>query len=237
MDASTLLTLWERGVSQPDVDRGDGLLQALDIDASVPRTLGDRTVRLLDLHARLFGPQADLLSHCPACGADAQFAVDCAELASQIAPADPVKSHHLAIDDFEITFRLPNSRDVAAAVNPDEDAFVRRLLERCVLSSTRHGERVEARVWPESIVDALSNRIEALDPGASISFALSCPACASAWRAPLDCGQLLWQKVQLAAERLLLDIDTLARAYGWTESDVLRLSPVRRAAYVQMTTA
>jgi hypothetical protein len=46
----------------------------------------------------------------------------------------------------------------------------------------------------------------------------------------------LWQKVQLAAERLLLDIDTLARAYGWTESDVLRLSPVRRAAYVQMTT-
>jgi hypothetical protein len=38
------------------------------------------------------------------------------------------------------------------------------------------------------------------------------------------------------AERLLLDIDTLARNYGWSESEVIALSPTRRAAYVQMAT-
>jgi hypothetical protein len=57
------------------------------------------------------------------------------------------------------------------------------------------------------------------------------------WQAPLDVGEALWQKVRTAAEHLLLDIDTLARAYGWTEREVLRLSPLRRAAYLQMVTS
>jgi hypothetical protein len=76
--------------------------------------------------------------------------------------------------------------------------------------------------------------MEALDPAASVSFALTCPQCATHWDARLDLGHLVWQKVQAAAERLLLDIDTLARTYGWTESEVIGLSPTRRAAYVQM---
>ena len=52
-----------------------------------------------------------------------------------------------------------------------------------------------------------------------------------------DIGDMLWQKVRAAAERVLLDIDVLARAYGWTEREVLRLNPLRRAAYLQMVTA
>mgnify|MGYP001788484044 CR=1 FL=1 len=40
-----------------------------------------------------------------------------------------------------------------------------------------------------------------------------------------------------AAERVLLDVDALARCYGWTESEVLRLSPTRRAAYLQLAAA
>jgi hypothetical protein len=119
-------------------------------------------------------------------------------------------------------------------LHSDEEAFVRHLLDRCVLSCTQRDRAVEVGAWPDAIVDALSNRIESLDPGANVSFALQCPGCGAQWLAPLDCGQLVWQKVQAAAERLLLDIDALARAYGWTEPDVLALSPVRRAAYVQM---
>jgi hypothetical protein len=87
---------------------------------------------------------------------------------------------------------------------------------------------------PEPVLDALSRHMETLDPGASVSFALDCPQCATHWQAPLDVGEMLWQKVRAAAERVLLDIDMLARAYGWTEREVLRLSPLRRAAYLQM---
>ena len=43
--------------------------------------------------------------------------------------------------------------------------------------------------------------------------------------------------MRTAAERLFLDIDALARAYGWTEREILNLPPARRAAYLQIVTA
>jgi hypothetical protein len=50
----------------------------------------------------------------------------------------------------------------------------------------------------------------------------------------LDPGEFLWSKVNLQAHRLLQDVHLLARAYGWTESDVLRLGPGRRQAYLEL---
>ena len=118
-----------------------------------------------------------------------------------------------------------------------DDDFAQRLLDRCVLACTCDGEHFAARELPARVLDALSQHMESLDPGASVSFALDCPQCAAHWQAPLDVGDMVWQKVRAAAERVLLDIDALARAYGWTEREVLRLSPMRRAAYLQMVTA
>ena len=89
---------------------------------------------------------------------------------------------------------------------------------------------------PVPVLDALSQRMETLDPGASVSFALECPQCATHWQVPLDLAEVVWQKVRAAAEHVLLEIDLLARAYGWTEREVLRLNPLRRAAYLQMVT-
>jgi hypothetical protein len=76
--------------------------------------------------------------------------------------------------------------------------------------------------------------MEALEPGAAVTFDLTCPECGAQWSAPMDCGDVLWSELQVRAERLLLDVDALARAYGWSESQVLALSPTRRAAYLQL---
>ena len=50
----------------------------------------------------------------------------------------------------------------------------------------------------------------------------------------IDVGAALWAEVQRAAELSLIEIDTLARAYGWSEDEVMRLAPMRRAAYLQI---
>lgn len=247
-DTEALLTLWESGLAQSAGARDDALLRASYKNAPPARTLGERNARLVELHARLFGREIELLSHCPACQTVAQFSGDCADLAAQMAPrlADtPI--HQLEIQGHVIEFRLPESVDIvdivdiaiAAADDSDDsdDNFAQRLLERCVLACTCAGADVPVRQLPEPVLDALSRRMETLDPGASVSFALDCPQCATHWQAPLDVGQMLWQKVRAAAERVLLDIDMLARAYGWSEREVLQLSPLRRAAYLQMVTA
>jgi hypothetical protein len=31
-----------------------------------------------------------------------------------------------------------------------------------------------------------------------------------------------------------MEVDALARAYGWREADILALSPARRAAYLEL---
>ncbi len=244
-NTEALLTLWECALGQPAGARDDALLRASFEGAEPARTLGERNTRLMELHARLFGREIELLSHCPACHTVAQFSGNCDALAAQMWPrlAD-APPHRLEAQGHVIEFRLPDSADIAIASTDegaegdegDED-FTQLLLDRCVLACTREGADVPVRQLPEPVLEMLSQRMETLDPGASVSFALDCPQCATHWQAPLDVGEMLWQKVRAAAERVLLDIDMLARAYGWTEREVLRLSPLRRAAYLQMVTA
>jgi hypothetical protein len=201
-------------------------------------TLGERTRALLQLHASLFGAHVELVSHCPSCDAVAQFTVDCDALLRQLPAAHDAPAHRLELGEFAIEFRLPTGADVAAASHqPTPDAFARHVLDRCVLSCARVGSPLSLDEVPPDVFDAVSQQMEALDPGAAVSFAVDCPECAAYWNAPLDVSQLVWHHVRTSAERLFLDIDALARAYGWTEREVLSLSPARRAAYLQIVTA
>lgn len=238
-DTEALLALWEGALGQPPGARTEALLHASFEDIQTLQTLGERNARLIELHARLFGREIELLSHCPTCHTVAQFSADCEALAARMQPRRAAAPpHRLQVQGHAIEFRLPDSADIdIASANQDDQGFAQCLLDRCVLACTHEGKSVAVAQLPESVLDALSQHMEALDPGASVGFALDCPQCAAHWQAPLDVGDMLWRKVRAVAERVLLDIDTLARAYGWTEREVLRLSPLRRAAYLQMVTA
>jgi hypothetical protein len=241
-DADAVLALWERTLEQGAVPRDDALLRASEDGAGHAQTLGERNTRLLALHARLFGAGLALLSRCPACGTTAQFDADCDALVMQGTPSPPATPQLLESHGHRIEFRLPDRADIDAAsaatsATAGHADFVGSLLERCVTSCSCNGVSVPALAMPPAVLDALSQRMDALDPAASLSFGVECPQCDARWEARLDVAQLVWQKVQTAAERVLLDVDALARAYGWTEPDVLRLSSVRRAAYLQMAGA
>src|SRR5262245_57287917 len=128
-----LLALWERGLGRPMYERGGALLAATGEPA--PRTLGEQTVRLLGLHSALFGPEADLLSHCPACRSVASFAADCDRLIDGLQRPETEASHRLDLDEIVIEFRLPEAADLAAAATEDTDErFARNVIDRCVLS-------------------------------------------------------------------------------------------------------
>jgi hypothetical protein len=79
--------------------------------------------------------------------------------------------------------------------------------------------------------------MDELEPGASVGFELVCPECDTHWTTLTNVGEVLWAELRDRAERLLLEIDALARAYGWTELQVLALSATRRAAYLQLVGA
>jgi hypothetical protein len=63
---------------------------------------------------------------------------------------------------------------------------------------------------------------------------LSCPACRCEWQGLFEIATFLWAEVRARARRLLQEVDAIARTYGWSEADILRMTDARRQLYLQM---
>jgi hypothetical protein len=64
--------------------------------------------------------------------------------------------------------------------------------------------------------------------------AISCDACGESWTRVLDVDDYLWCELDAWAARTLQDIHLLATAYGWSEAQVLAVSPRRRRRYLEL---
>ena len=225
-----ILALWEHGAGLGRWERDDALLASL---ACVPPALGARNAALLALRVSLFDRAWPLRSRCPACGMDCEFVADCFALAEQLnAVAGSPSAASVDCSGRSFALRAPTVDDLREiSASADARSAARTLLARCVSGDMTVDE------LDEDTAAALEAQLERLDPGAVVSFALRCPSCGYAWSAAIDVGDALWSEVQRAAERSLVEIDALARAYGWREREVLRLSPTRRAAYLQLVGA
>jgi hypothetical protein len=222
LDDRALLALWEDAL--PLAWPAREALFAAHTGAAQAPTVGAQCLQVLDLHRRVSGDALPLRCRCPACNDELGFEIDLQVLAAAL-PMPVQQAHTMVVDGRELQFRLPAPADVAAADTPDAEDFVARLLARCVEG--------DAALSPQQ-QSALAERLEALDPAAALSFVVDCPACAHRWDAAFDPARSLWAFVQARAEQTLIDIDALARRYGWNEAEVLALSPTRRRAYLQL---
>ena len=228
MSAAALLDLWEAAGRLGPVERSLALAAADDSRpeeelATLP--LGQRDARILRLHGALVGGELEATATCPACGEQAEFAVAAAALLEQgAAPPAPVD-----IDGYLVQWRPPDSRDVAAAALAGDAAGAERmLLERCVTSD------VDAAALPARLRTELARAMGEADPLAEVLIDVVCPACGTQFVADLDVGSFVWAELHAYAQRLLRDVDVLARAYGWTEPEVLALGERRREAYLAL---
>jgi hypothetical protein len=231
--STALLALWERALPLAPAAR-----EQLLAGEPAARTVGEQRRRVLQALTRHAGERLSLGCRCPACDRQASIEVAPAELLQALPPADERAEHRLDDGAWQLRFRLPAPDDLQAlADEPDVDAFVHALLQRCLIEAREHGRPCGATALPAPLRTRLSERMEALDAAAHLDFDVRCPECGHAWHAPFDPGLALWTLLQSAAEQLLLDVDTLARRYGWREDEILALSPLRRQAYLQLARA
>ena len=80
----------------------------------------------------------------------------------------------------------------------------------------------------------IAEAVEAADPGADLTLDVACPECGGATRAELDIASYLWTELDAWARDVLLDVHLLATAYGWSEPEILALSPTRRRYYLEL---
>lgn len=238
VSAADLLSVWERGLGQLLVHQGLLLLAASspgappeDLDKL---SLGQRNRRLLTLREQVFGPKLASVAACPSCQSELQLAFTVAEVRTP--PGESADATlTLALDDYEVRFRLPDSSDLLALVGSRDIAAGRSLvLARCLLEARHHGVLRPVEQLPDNLVDAVMDRMAKADPQADVQLNLECPECGLTWSAAFDIVSYFWSELHSWARRTLHDVHLLASAYGWREADILALSPKRRQFYLDM---
>lgn len=229
LSASNLLRVWEKGHAQHPVDRALLLLGASEPEYTYDRladwSVGQRDAAILRLRIETFGARFSSYLNCPACNARLEFAFD--GRAFQL----PSQSDQTAIEFGGSSFRLPTSRDLARIVHEiDPVAAARRLLALCCVQ--RDADTSAER--SETELQEIEARMAEADPQADIELDLACAACGHTWQAMFDIAAFFWEEVEASAKRLLQEVHLLASSYGWSEYEVLALSDVRRAAYLEM---
>jgi hypothetical protein len=231
---SELLSLWERGDGASPSRRALALLQGATPEAGgeelAAMPVGRRDASLLDLRERLFGSGFAGVTSCPACGEEIELSFD----ADEVRFAGQAESTVRIVEgDYDVEVRSPSTADLLAVETIGElQAAREQLFARCVVRATRAGE--PAKELPPDLVDAVIERMAALDPQADMQLDADCPACAHRWREPFDIVTFLFTEVGAFARRLLADVHDLARGYGWSEREILALSPARRNIYLEM---
>jgi hypothetical protein len=233
-----LLSAWEQGRAEPSpIGRSLALLSAMAFGSPpIPLadlTIGQRDALLLRLHEEVFGDYFFALALCEECQERVEFSFRGSELPNS--EAVQCSELHVSWNQCEVEFRMPTSRDLLMVSELTDIAEQRaQLLERIVLSVEQGGEPIASEALPEEVVSAMEETMQSAEAGAEVSLRLHCQSCGHEWSAWFDASTFLWKKVDAWAFRLLQEVHVLARAYGWSERDIIGMTAWRRHTYLEM---
>jgi hypothetical protein len=261
LSASQIVRIWELGQSQHPLDRALVWLACACPDRSLAElaelSIGQRDAALLTLRELTFGPKLDSQATCPRCQEQLEFALNVSDirvpdprrLSDELVPNEVVPDevvpdesvpahrsahHHVQAAGLDLTFRLPNSLDLAAIAPVSLEEARSRLAQRCLLQATRQGQPIALEDISDGAIAHLSQYLAEADPQAEIVLDLQCPACQHQWQVLFDIVAFFWSEIQVQAQRLLQEVHVLASAYGWREADILSMTSTRRQYYLEL---
>lgn len=209
LDGGALLDLYQNGRMADAPGRLAVLARAAGADAA--------TLPLAELDRRIWALRADWLGAaaseavcpCPACGGRLEFTLPAGfalppAISDRISVAWHGRSHAL---------RPPRLSDIGpAGLDP---------------------RRLGDGPWHDpGFAAAAARALQAADPALALGFAMTCPDCGRAVEQVFDPAGYFWAEIEDMARRLLHEVAVLARAFGWSEAEILALTPARRALYL-----
>src|SRR5271170_799939 len=230
-----LLALWESGRALHPLDQGlltvHTAFSDTQHDSAADWPIGRRNRALAELRLAWFGPALRGWTSCRQCAEKLEFELDGRALAGSGLP-----QYRAPIIVNGRAFRLPTGRDLSQiAAEQDPVAAAMTLLERCRLRD--QDQAAPATDWTDEDIDAVGEKMALADPLAEIMLHFDCPACGASFEESLDHSTFLWAEIEARARRLLLEVHTLATAYGWSEAEILSLNATRREFYLEMVRA
>lgn len=236
---AALLAVWESASARSAAERALSLIATAEPQTPVEElarlSVGQRDVRLFELRAATFGQRLEIVGTCPRCAAPFEVETRVRDLLVDRRRDWPSELPEVEAGGLRVVFRLPDSTDLAAAARAESAARV--LFERCVVQAERDGVPVASEELPATVARVVGERIRELDPQAEVELVLTCPACAHEWNAIFDIASYFWTEIDALATELMQQVHVLARAYAWSEADILAMTPRRRRYYLELAGA
>jgi hypothetical protein len=235
--AADLLAIWDGGQGLSPLRRARMLSQ---YGAGAPAneeepSIGVANARMFALRRALFGSQLVGLAACPSCGADLEIAARVEDFLAVADQTGGAARHEIEIGGRAVSFRLLTLADLAAIGDATlAETAARELLRACVAEPADAAPDATLDVALDVAGEAVLARMAALDPLADAMLELSCEACGGRFEQAFDIASFLWREIEAWAARTLADVHTIARSYGWSETDILAMSPARRQAYIDL---
>lgn len=239
LNAAELLTIWDVGRIASPSRRGLLLLSAVlpgEKEILSNLSLGELNARLLRLRKQLFGSTLNCLASCPECKTSIETAFGIEALLSHESNfvSDQNIIYSLSYENYKIDFRLPTAADLLAIVEKPDTNAAGELVERLIEKSISNGECIPISELPLQALESMERQITELDPLAHIELDLSCPDCHNNWLEVLYVIDFLWLEIGNLSKRILFEVARLASAFGWSEREILALTPERRRSYLEL---
>lgn len=232
VDPAWLLRAWESAGSVVPAARGAVLVQeaglTADLDTALDLPVGSVAGLVARVYAEQFGPDADAVLDCPACGAALDVAVPVGLVASADDGVGPGAGDVTLPSGRRVQVRVPSTRDLLAVREDDDVAAA--LLARCVGDAGG----TEAPTLDDAETAVVDAALEELAGAACVVVRSACPECGTGVAGQVDVAAFLWDRIDREAPGVLADIADLAASFGWSEAEILALTPARRASYLAL---
>src|SRR5262249_55823011 len=141
--------------------------------------------------------------------------------------------------EYKMQCRVPTSFDLleGCATSDSVESLRRELFERCILSVSQEGIECRPKEVPEEVVSVVARQLAESDPQGDTRLTLTCPECGTESKTVFDLAAFFWTEIEAWARRIVVEVHCIASAYGWSESDILSLSPFRRRRYLNLVGA
>ncbi len=238
LSAAQILDVADAGAGADPVRRGTVLLASTHPEWEAEQVsglaLGEREALLLEIRRATFGDVLGARTVCPACAAELAVEVPAALLRRDGDAVRAAQSFELEVGPVSLTIRPLDGAVLArAAAEPDAESCRLALVAGCITGARGPSGPLGLSELPPDVVEAAGEAIVERDPRSEVTVALTCVGCGHDWQARFDAGLFLWEELAAMSIRLVDDVDVLARAYHWSEAEILAMSSSRRRRYVE----
>ena len=223
----------ERLVTHASLRAALGLLDRILLDAPAgvagpgqasSLTAAERDRVFATVHTATFGERIATSGRCTGCGEQYDLDFDLDVLVDSLQPTPPRREAQLR---HGTVVRVPTGADELAIADEPGGDPVARLLARCVVEGQLED------IDPDEASAALEKAAPTLDP----DLDAACPECGTKNVLRFNMQDWLLRRLEQGLPRMWAEVHVLARAYGWSLTELLALTGNERRRLVEQLDA